>query len=132
MAVFRIIVLLIGVQQRRAGGIPGADGITGRAGEGIVILGFQSYAALVFIIDKAQHAGGQRAVEIVPLGGGLEPDALKLHPILLRHLVSLRVDLAIDKAAHLIGNVLLRLFFDIPVVIVGLGHPLFQRFLLHT
>ena len=132
MAVFRVVILFIGIQQSRTGGVSGADGIACGAGEGIVILGFQAHAALVLVIYKAQHAGGQGAVEVVPLGGGLEPDPLELHLILFRHLIAVRVDLAVDEAADLVGNVLLRLLFDVPVVIVGLGHPGFQGFLFHA
>ena len=131
MAVFRVVILLIGIQQSRTGSVSGADSIAGGAGEGIVIFCFQAHAALVLVIYKAQHTGGQGAVEIIPLGGRLEPDPLELHPLLFRHLIAVGVDLAVDKAADLVGNVLLRLLFDVPVFVVGLGHPGFQGLLLH-
>jgi len=35
--------------------------------------------------------GSQRSVQVVPLGGWLEPDALKLYPIRFRHLIAVRV-----------------------------------------
>ena len=130
--VFRIEDLLVVVHQFRAGGVSGTDGIPGSTGKGIVVLGLQTHTAHAVGVYKAQNAGSQRSVQVVPLGGWLEPDALKLYPIRFRHLIAVRVDLAVDETANFVGNRLIRPLLDIPIVIVGLGHPGFQSLLFHA
>ena len=130
--VFRIEDLLVVVHQFRAGGVSGTDGIPGSAGKGVIVLGLQAHAAHAVGVYKAQNAGSQRSVQVVPLGGWLEPDALKLYPIRFRHLIAVRVDLAVDETANFVGNRLIRPLLDVPIVIVGLGHPGFQSLLFHA
>ena len=126
MPVFRIEDLLVVIHQLRAGGVSGTDGISGSAGKGVIILGLQTYAAHAVGVDKAQNTGSQRPVQVVPLGIWLEPDALQLHPLPLGDLVSLRIDLAVDEAADLIGNRLVRPLLQDLILGIGALHPLFD------
>ena len=131
-AVFRVVILLILVKQVAAGGVFGGDCQSGGAGEDAVVLGLQAHAALVVAVHEADDVGGQGAVGVIPLGVRLHPNAPELHPLAFRHLVARVVDLAVDEAADIVGDLLVHLFLHHLILGEGALHFFQDGLLVHA
>ena len=131
-AVFRVVILLIVKEQGLIVVVLGCDRQSGGAGEDAVILRLQAVGADVVGVDEAQYIGGQGAVAVVALGVGPQENAPQGPLLILRHRVALVVDLAVDKAAHLVGHVLLRLFHQLLILGLGLLHLGEDRLLIQS
>ena len=146
LSVLCIVVLLILIQHIVTGVILGANRQTCSSFQRTVVLGFQTNAALILGVNKANHIGRQTAVGIISLGVRIEPDALQLGRALLgiglqnlltllvdgNQFISLFIDLAVDEAANLVSHSLLHLFLHFYILVINFFHPAFDFCLIHT
>ena len=94
-------------------GVLSRDQPSRRAGEQIIVVLLQTGQALIVCAGKADHAGGQRAVRIISLGGLLHPNAVG-HCLL------------VNKIRQLLFNIILHLLPHNHIVIFLSGF-FFQR-----
>ena len=132
VAVFRVVVLLILIQQVCIFGILGGHRQAGSSLQLAFVLGLQTYAALIFRVHKSNDIGGQGTIGIVPLGVRFHIYAPQLDLLPFRNRISFVINLTVDEFAHFIRGRLFGPEFDDLVLRIGLLHFFQDRTLIHS